>query len=115
MIQEEKLKILISGIRKAMPSIIAQEIVGVQYLGSSEPIRAWQSYLAEVDWNYFLWTEMENKSRDDSLALAQEFMQARCPGPYCVVEKPLGLWRVTELELKFNDPHEQTIWQLRWS
>ena len=47
--------------------------------------------------------------------LAYDNLQKRCPGAYVVEEYYDSTRGCFTLRLKFQDPHEEVIWRLRWS
>ena len=108
-------KILIPLLRKHLPKIIAQEIVGVQPMGQIVP-DTWQSYLRRLGNGLNGITERsKNITEADIVANAQEYMQKKYPGKY-VVEQFYNAERgMFDLRLKFDDPKEETVWLLRWS
>lgn len=108
-------KILIPLLRKHLPKIIAQEIVGVQPMGQEVP-DTWQSYLRRLGYGLNGITERsKNITEADIVANAQEYMQKKYPGKY-VVEQFYNAERGRfDLRLKFDDPKEETVWLLRWS
>ena len=108
-------KILIPLLRKHLPKIIAQEIVGVQPMGQEVP-DTWQSYLRRLGNGLNGITERsKNITEADIVANAQEYMQKKYPGKY-VVEQFYNAERGrVDLRLKFDDPKEEMFWLLRWS
>ncbi len=107
-------KILIPLIRKHLPKLIAQEIVGVQPM-TIQPKReiTWQEYLIQLQRKYASWTKLGQQCEGDGLADATEMMQAKYPGPYHVVEKYNAGRGYFTLELEFDDPKEKTLWLLK--
>lgn len=111
----EQAKILIPMIRKLMPKIIAQDIVGVQPIGPG-PKRemTWRDYLNQLQLKYASWTKLRQNCEGDGLADATEMMQDRYPGPYKLVEKydpDIGTFR---LELKFEDDRHKMLWLIKY-
>ncbi len=107
-------KILIPLIRKHLPTLIAQDIVGVQPM-TIRPKReiTWQEYLLALQSKYASWTKLGQQCEGDGLADATEMMQKKYPGPYRVVEKYNAARGTFDLELEFDDPKEKTMWLLR--
>lgn len=110
-------KILIPLLRKHLPKIIAEEIVGVQPMGQEVP-DTWQSYLRRLGngLNGVIGAGAKTAfSEENIVANAQEYMQKKYPGKY-VVEQFYNAERGRfDLRLKFDDPKEETFWLLRWS
>lgn len=108
-------KILIPLLRKHLPKIIAQEIVGVQPMGQEVP-DTWQSYLRRLGNGLNGITERSKTiTETDIVANAQKYMQKKYPGKY-VVEQFYNVDRGKfDLRLKFDDPKEEVVWLLRWS
>lgn len=108
-------KILIPLLRKHMPKIIAEEIVGVQPMGQEVP-DTWQSYLRRLG-NGINGVSERSKTltEADIVANAEKWMQIKYPGKYRV-EQFYNVDRGKfDLRLKFDDPKEEVVWLLRWS
>lgn len=109
-------KILIPLIRKVMPALIAQDIVGVQPMGP-RPKReqTWQEYLIQLQLRYSSWTKLGQECEGDGLAEATEMMQAKYPGPYRLTEKYNADRGTFDLKLEFDDPKQETMWLIKYS
>ena len=108
-------KILIPLLRKHLPKIIAQEIVGVQPMGQEVP-DTWQSYLRRLGNGLNGITERSKTiTETDIVANAQKYMQKKYPGKYVVEQFYNAESGRFDLRLKFDDPKEETFWLLRWS
>jgi hypothetical protein len=107
--------VLIPMIRKTMPSIIAQDIVGVQPMGTAVPKPSTPTgYLTELHKKYILWRAAYPDERDHTQQVT-DMMQDRFPGPY-VVEEFYNIARgCFDLRLKFEDPKQETMWRIKYS
>lgn len=112
-------KILIPLLRKHLPKIIAQEIVGVQPMPMGQVVPdTWQSYLRRLGngLNGVIGAGAKTTfSEENIVANAQEYMQKKYPGKYVVEQFYNAESGRFDLRLKFDDPKEETFWLLRWS
>lgn len=113
--------VLIPLIRKIMPGVIAQDIVGVQPMtgstgqifsmsGESTPTTPWE-YLENCTWS--------NRGPDETLAKLNERMQNRWPGNYKIIVKEVrakdSMYRVSKYVFEFDTPAEETLFRIKYS
>ena len=113
----------INQLRKTMPKTIAEEIAGVQPMGSAgifapdiSTSTTWQSYLRRLG-NGINGISERSKTltEKDIIVNAEHYMQKKFPGNY-VVESYYNADKMKwDLRLRFDDPREETMWLLRWS
>ena len=110
-------KIMIPIIRKVLPTVIAQEIVGVQPMNIRPKVpETWQSYLRRLGNGLNGLSERsQTVTEEDIVANAEKYMQIKYPGPYRVEQFYNANKMKWDLRLKFEDPKEETMWLLRWS
>ena len=109
-------KIMIPMIRKVLPTVIAQEIVGVQPMSISTAPETWQSYLRRLGNGLNGLSERsQTVTEEDIVARAEKYMQIKYPGPYRVEQFYNANKMKWDLRLKFEDPKEETLWLLKWS
>ena len=110
-------KIMIPMIRKVLPAVIAQEIVGVQPMNIRPKVpETWQSYLRRLGNGLNGLSERsQTVTEEDIVANAEKYMQIKYPGPYRVEQFYNANKMKWDLRLKFEDPKEETMWLLRWS
>lgn len=109
-------KVLIPLIRKHIPKLIAQEIVGVQPMNIPTPVPdTWQTYLLKLQIKYASWTKLGQECDGDGLADATKLMQLKFPGQYRVVEKFDPTRGTFSLDLEFDDPKQKIFWLIKWS
>ena len=112
-------KMLIPLLRKHLPKIIAQEIVGVQPMSMGREVpETWQSYLSRLSNGLNGIHGAGGKStftEEDIVANAEKYMQKKYPGKY-VVEQFYNADKMKwDLRLRFDSPKEETFWLLKWS
>ena len=105
-------KRLISMLRKTIPTLIAQDIVGVQPMGPTPKPVTWQNTLRELELKYKVRTF---NGYGMGMKDVNDIMQDLYPGPYRVVEKYISGSMNFSFELEFDDPKEKTFWLLKWS
>jgi hypothetical protein len=109
-------KILIPLLRKHLPKIIAQEIVGVQPMSIRPKVpETWQGYLRRLGNGLNGVATNKYITEADIVENAQKYMQIKYPGNYTVepyYNTEMGRF---DLRLKFDDPKEEIVWLLRWS
>lgn len=105
-------KVIIPLIRKHLPAIIAQDIVGVQPMAIVQH-RSWKSYLASLSSRYIQWKSQGYKD-DDGASDATELMQQRYPGKYKLIERYNPTRGVFELDIVFDNPKEEMLWKIKW-
>ena len=109
-------KIMIPMIRKILPTVIAQEIVGVQPMNIRPKVpETWQSYLRRLGNGLNGVATNKYITEEDIVANAEEQMQKKYPGPYTVEPYYNAEKMKMDLRLKFDDPKEQTMWLLKWA
>ena len=78
----------------------------------------WRDALDFYSKQYMIGQQIPEQKLNPNKPLAEcatEFMQRRWPGAY-VIEDYYNVTRgCFALRLKFQDPHEETLWLLRWS
>ena len=76
----------------------------------------WQSYLRRLGngINGVL-ARSETVTEGDIVARAEKYMQIHYPGPYRVEQYYNPEKMKWDLRLRFDDPHEETLWLLKWS
>lgn len=104
-------KILIPMIRKVMPTVIAQEIVGVQPMGMVHKTTTPWEYLENWAWS--------DRGPDETLQKLNERMQNRWPGPYTIVQKevrdPDRFHKVIKYDFQFDPPEAETMFRIKYS
>ena len=76
----------------------------------------WQSYLRQLGNGVNGVSERsETITEEDIVARAEKYMQIRYPGPYRVETYYNPEKMKWDLRLRFDDPHEETLWLLKWS
>lgn len=114
---------IINQLRKTMPKSIAEDIVGVQPIGSAGIFApytptpdTWQSYLRRLG-NGINGVSDRSKTltAEDIVANTQKYMQIRYPGPYTVEQFYNADKMKWDVRLRFADPQEETMWILKWS
>ena len=110
-------KATIPMIRKILPTVIAQEIVGVQPMSIRPKVpETWKSYLRRLGNGLNgLSVRSQTITEEDIISNAQKWMQIKYPGPYQVEQFYNPKTMKIDLRLKFNDPKEETMWLLRWA
>ena len=109
-------KILIPLLRKHIPKILAQEIVGVQPMSIDQPVPdTWQTYLSRLGNGLNGVASNKYITEADILDNAQKYMQIKYPGKYTVEQFYNTKKMKIDLRLRFDDPKEETFWLLRWS
>ena len=110
-------KIMIPLIRKVLPAVIAQEIVGVQPMNIRPKVpETWQSYLRRLGNGLNGLSERsQTVTEEDIVANAEKYMQIKYPGPYRVEQFYNANKMKWDLRLKFEDPAEETFWLLKYS
>ena len=113
----------ISRLRKTLLKQTAEEIVGVQPMGSAGGLFAgtpapdtWQSYLRRLG-NGINGVSERSKTltEKDIIVNAEHYMKKKYPGNYTVESYYNADKMKWDLRLKFDDPKEETMWLLRWS
>lgn len=107
-------KIMIPLVRRLMPAIIANEIVGVQTMTDADYFKSWRDHLDFLQAKYTSWL-LTQECSGDGIKDATEIMQEFYPGPYRIIEEfdpNRGMFR---LNVKFDDPHQEMLWKIKWS
>lgn len=109
-------KILIPLLRKHIPKLIAQEIVGAQPMGiRAKTPETWQGYLRRLGNGLNGVATNKYITEDGIVENAQKYMQTKYPGPYTVEPYYNTKNMKMDLRLKFEDPREETMWLLKWT
>lgn len=109
----DHIKILIPMIRKVMPTLIAQDIVGVQPMGPLDPPTDWRAYLKYLYKKYVMWKPTTDCN--DKIEQLTEMMQERYPGEYVVAEKLNEETQEMQPYLKFTDPRYELMFNIKWA
>lgn len=78
-------------------------------------MKTWKEKLKQLELKFESWTSNGNTNRDEGLHDVNEIMQEHFPGKYTVIEAYDPKRGVFAFKLKFDDPHDETIFLLRWS
>lgn len=109
-------KIMIPLIRKVLPTVIAQEIVGVQPMNiHPKESETWQSYLSRLGSGINGVASNNYITEEEIITNAEKWMKIRYPGNYIVEAYYNNKKMKMDLRLKFDDPKEETMWMLKWS
>ena len=109
-------KVLITTLRKMIPQLIANEMVGVQPMNIQPKVpETWQSYLSRLGNGLNGVATNKYITEEDIVENAQKYMQSKYPGPYTVESCYNAEKMKMDLRLKFDDPKEELMWTLKWS
>lgn len=113
--------VLIPLIRKIIPGVIAQDIVGVQPMtGSTGQIFSVSGeYKPTTPWEYLENWNRSDRGPDETLAKLNERMQNRWPGKYKIIVKEVrakdSMYKVSKHVFEFDTPAEETLFRLKYS
>lgn len=107
-------KILIPLLRKIIPSVVAQEIVGVQPMSLEPRKMSWEDDLRNLSLKYNGWLTINEKT-GNGLDDANEIFQSKYPGPYRLIDYYDNNRGVFSLKLGFDNPNQELLWKIKWS
>ena len=92
------------------------QVAGAFYVPARPVPQTWQSYLRRLGNGINgVADRSETVTESDIIARAEKYMQINYPGPYRVEQYYNSDKMKWDLRLRFDNPHEETMWLLRWS